>query len=192
MVDHEAPDNTRLLNQAAHGSESATDDLVAAVYDELKQRAAAYLRQERNANTLHPTALVHEAYEKLIDQTRIDWQGRNHFLAFAAVTMRRILVDHARRRGSDKRGGQRERITLADLDAIQDVEPPDVLAIHEVLARLEALNPRHARIVEMRFFAGMNLDEIATVLGVSARTLKRDWRVARAWFLGELEPPDAS
>lgn len=162
--------------------------LLPVVYEELKVLAASYLRRERVDHTLSPTGLVHEAYLKLVDQRSVGWEGRSHFFGIAAQAMRRILVDHARRRIAKKRGRQLQ-VTL-DTAAEPAGAPPDeeVAAVDEALARLAALDPRQARLVELRYFAGLSIEEAAEVLGVSPATVKRDWVLARAWLQRELRP----
>jgi RNA polymerase sigma factor (TIGR02999 family) len=174
------PDVTRLLEAAAAGDRRAADDLLPVVYDELRKLAAARLAAEKPGQTLQPTALVHEAYLRLVRDQAFD--GRGHFFAAAAEAMRRILVDRARSRLSRKRGGDRGR---ADLDLEQLVAPQqsdDVLAVDEALRRLAAKDARKAKLVELRYFAGMTLDEAAAVLGISPATADRDWTFARAWL----------
>jgi RNA polymerase sigma factor (TIGR02999 family) len=161
------------------------DELVSALYDRLHAMAAAVLRSERPDHTLSATALVHEAYLRLPEPGRVEWQDRGHFMAVACRVMRRVLVDHARRRAAAKRGGG-ERVTLRDdLAALPD-RTLEILSLDEALSRLETLDERQARVVEMRFFSGLEVDEIGRVLGVSEATVKRDWRFARAWLLAEL------
>jgi RNA polymerase sigma factor (TIGR02999 family) len=156
-----------------------------AVYDELRQLARGYLRRERRDHTLEPTGLVHEAYLRLIDQTRVDWQGRTHFFAIGARMMRRLLVDHARRHDRKKRGGEAVKVTFADAVTPllgRDLDREDLLALDDALRRLHELDERQAQIVELRFFAGMKVDEVAAYLGVSKRTVEADWTHARAWL----------
>ncbi len=164
----------------------SADDLLPLVYDELRRLAEGYLRRERPGHTLQPTALVHEAYLRLVDQDRVDWQGRTHFLAVGAHMMRRLLIDHARGRGRVRRGGDRQRLTLDDEMAAVAGQDVDLLALHEALETLAELDERQARIVELRFFAGLRVDEVAQVLGVSRRTVEGDWTHARAWLRREL------
>ena len=159
------------------------DDLVPLVYDELRQLAAVILRQERPGHSLQPTALVNEAYLRLIDATKVEWQGRAQFLALAARSMRQILVDHARARDAAKRGGDRVRVTLAD-DSGGVRGPPelDLLDVDEALGELAALDARKARVIELRFFAGLEMNEIAEVLRIGTTTAEDDWYFARAWL----------
>jgi RNA polymerase sigma factor (TIGR02999 family) len=164
--------------------------LFAQVYTELRARAAGCLRRERKNHTLRPTELVHEAYLKLVDQTRVDWQGKVHFLAIAATAMRRILVDHARRRGAAKRGGNRHRIALDDKLAIESHRDVDLLALEDALTKLAKLDPCQSQMIELRFFAGLNVAEVAKVMGISKRSVEREWTMVRAWLRRELSTSD--
>jgi len=183
-------DVTVVLEQMRNGDKNAADKLLPLVYDEFRALARHYLAQERANHTLQPTALVHEAYMKLVDQTRVDWQGRSHFFAVAAQAMRRILVDHARSRQRDKRGGGRARVILDEAVALSPQKDEDVLALDEALERLAALDPRQAKVVELRFFGGLSVEEVAEALGVSKRTVEGDWTFARAWLSRELRDED--
>lgn len=189
-------DVTRLLVALAGGDADAMDRLMPLVYEELRVLAASQLRRERGDHTLGATALVHEAFFRLVDQRSVDWQGRAHFFGVAAQAMRRILVDHARRRHAAKRGRQHQ-VTL-DTDALADAAndagaTDEVLAVDDALARLATVDPRQAQLVEFRYFAGFSLEETAELLGVSLATAKRDWAFARAWLQRELgDPPAAS
>jgi RNA polymerase sigma factor (TIGR02999 family) len=177
---------TQLLAAHAGGTERAADELLPLVYDKLRALAAKYLRGERPGSTLQPTALVHEAYLRLIDHDRIDWQGKTHFMAIAAVQMRRILIDHARANAARKRGGTAHRVTLSD-SLVQTSDPSiELLVLDEVLVRLSARHQRQGRVAELKIFAGLLSREIALCLKVSERTVKDDWRVARAWLMKEL------
>lgn len=160
--------------------------LTALVYDELRALAAAYLRRERTGHSLQPTALVHEAFIKLIDAEGLQATDRHHFFAIAANTMRRVLVEHARTRGAVKRGGGQRRVTLTGIQAVKPDAEFEVVALDEALKKLAALDERQARIVELRFFGGLGVDEVAQLLGVSKRTVEGDWTLARAWLLREL------
>jgi RNA polymerase sigma factor (TIGR02999 family) len=184
-------DVTQVLAQMKDGDKRAADRLLPLVYDEFRALARHYLSQERMNHTLQPTALVHEAYMKLVDQTRVDWQGKNHFFAVAAQAMRRILVDHARSRQRDKRGGGRARVALDEACALSPQKDEDVLALDEALEKLASIDPRQAKVVELRFFGGMNVDEVAKALGVSKRTVEGDWTFARAWLARELRGEEA-
>lgn len=183
-------DVTEILAQLRDGDQRAADKLLPMVYDEFRALARHYLAQERMNHTLQPTALVHEAYMKLVDQTRVDWQGKSHFFAVAAQAMRRILVDHARSRQRDKRGGGRARVVLDEAVALSPQKDEDVLALDEALEKLAQVDARQAKVVELRFFGGMNVDEVAQALGVSKRTVEGDWTFARAWLSRELRGPD--
>jgi RNA polymerase sigma factor (TIGR02999 family) len=193
MADAARDNVSQVLEDMKAGDHRAADKLLPLVYDEFRALARHYLAQERANHTLQPTALVHEAYMKLVDQTRVDWQGRSHFFAVAAQAMRRILVDHARSRQRDKRGGGRARVVLDEEVALSPQKDEDVLALDEALQRLAKLDPRQAKVVELRFFGGMNVEEVAQALGVSKRTVEGDWTFARAWLSKELrgtEPAD--
>jgi RNA polymerase sigma factor (TIGR02999 family) len=180
-------DVTGLLLAWNEGDLAARSRLMEVVYVELKQLAKAYLRRERADQSVSTTALVHEAYLKLVDQRRVEWRNRSHFFGIAAQAMRRILVDRARARVAAKRGGRGLRLVTDDGWAPQQPAPDvDVLALDEALSRLEALDPRWGRLVELRFFGGLTVDETAVVLDVSAGTVKRDWGLARAWLYREL------
>lgn len=177
---------THLLNQWSDGDERALDRLTPLVYEELRQQAARYLRREHRAHTMQTTALIHEAYLRLIDVKEVRWQGRAHFFAIAANLMRRILVDHARRRAAEKRGGAQIHVTLDRIVAPTKQSAVDVLAIDQALTKLAAIDRQQAEIVELRFFSGLSVEETAAALGISARTVKRDWSVARAWLRREI------
>jgi RNA polymerase sigma factor (TIGR02999 family) len=185
------PNVTELLLAWADGDRSAFEALLPAVYDELHRQAARAIRREAPGHTLHATDLVHEAYLRLVDEPRVRWEGRAQFFGIAARTMRRVLVDHARARHAAKRGGGAQQITLRDDAAAAGAGAAggvDVLALDEALSRLGALDARQARVVELRYFAGLGIEEAAEVLGVSPATVKRDWALARAWLRRELEP----
>lgn len=171
------------------GDKAAAEDLLALVYDELRRLAAGYLRRERQGHTLDATALVHEAYLRLVDGPRVSWQGRTHFFAVSARVMRRLLIDHARERGRDKRGGGWERVTLSELPtpaAARGLDRDELLSLNAALDKLARRDERQARIVELRFFAGLTTAETAAQLGVSPRTVEADWRFARAWLRRQL------
>ena len=186
MGSREPSEITDLLHHLEVGDRSAVDRLFAAVYQELRNLAGRFFRKEAKGITLQPTALVHEAYLKLVDQSAVDWQGRTHFFAVAAQAMRRILVDHARRRGAAKRGGQKNRLLLED-DLVPALEPDDdVLAVDEALSKLAQVDPRQAQLVELRFFGGLSVAEAAEVLGMSKRSAEREWTMVRAWLRREL------
>ena len=178
---------TRLLLAWNAGDQAALEKLMPLVYGELRQLAERHFRKERRGHTLQPTAVVHEAYFRLIDQTRVTWKNRGHFLAIASQAMRRILIDHARGRGAEKRGGEVEKVTL-DV-AIASPEPSrevDILALDEALDRLKALDGTQALIVELRFFGGLTIEETADVMETSPSSIKRDFRSAKAWLFREL------
>lgn len=177
---------TRLLLEASAGSRKAVDELLPCVYQELRRIAANQMRFERPGITLQPTGLVHEAYLRLINQREANWQNRAHFCAIAAQEMRRILLEHARARRAQKRGADGLQITLSeDLKVASEVSD-DLIALDEALNQLEALDPQQARIVELRFFTELTVEETAEALGIGTATVKRDWAMARAWLLREL------
>ncbi len=179
---------TTLLSAAAAGDAGAAGELAPLVYGELHKLAAAYMRRERVGHTLQPTALVHEAYLRLVAQPGQTFQNKTHFFGIAAHLMRQILVDHARARLAAKRGGGAEEVAF-DEELIQGPQRPSfLLELDQALARLAALSPRQAQVVEMRYFAGLSEGEIAAVFGISSRTVKRDWRIARAFLHAELRP----
>jgi RNA polymerase sigma factor (TIGR02999 family) len=177
---------TQLLLDWSHGDDEAFEELVPLVIGELRQRAEAYLRRERSDHTLQPTALVNEVYLQLVDQNRIEWRNRTHFFAVAARMMRHLLVDHARARAAEKRGGNVEIVPLEEARAGSESRAVDLLALDEALEGLTRLNPRQARVVEMRYFAGLTLEETAEVLGINRVTVGRDWRNARMWLRRQL------
>ena len=176
---------TGLLQRWQHGDQAALDRLIPLVYDELRAIAGRHLARERRTNTLQTTALVNEAYLKLVDQKRTDWQNRAHFFAIAARLMRRILLDDARRRTREKRGAGAADVALDDapLEAPRDpIDLVDVIAVDRALQELEQLDPDQGRIVELRFFGGLTVDETAAVLAMSPATVKREWAMAKAWL----------
>lgn len=177
---------TQLLEQVNAREEGALEQLMPAVYSELRRQAARYLRRERRNHTLQPTALVHEAFIKLIDQRNVRWQNRAHFFGVAAQAMRRIVVDHARARHRVKRGGIQHAVTLDEAMIAGEARSIDVLALDEALTRLAAIDERQARIVELRYFAELGVEETAEVTGLSPATVKREWSMARAWLHAEL------
>ncbi|MEM6992223.1 MAG: sigma-70 family RNA polymerase sigma factor [Myxococcota bacterium] len=179
-------DFTQLLADACAGDERAYDRVLPVVYDELRALAQSMMRQERADHTLQATALVHEAYLKLVDQSRVQWDNRAHFFALAAQAIRRILVDHARAKRRDKRGGGAPKLELpAELAASYD-DQVDVVAVDAALQELSERNARQAKIVELRFFGGLTVAEVADVTGASRRTVEREWRFARAWLFHAL------
>jgi RNA polymerase sigma factor (TIGR02999 family) len=177
---------TDLIKQSRGGSHEALDQLTPILYAELRRIAGRYLRHERPGQTLQATALVNEAYLRLLKDANLLFENRSHFLAIAAQSMRQILIERARARGASKRGGSRARVTLADGVAVDAPQSLDVLALEEALQRLSALDGQQARIVELRFFGGLTVEETAAALGISPATVKRDWSVARAWLYREL------
>ena len=179
-------DATVLLKSASRGDPNAPAELLPLVYDELRRLAAGYLAKERADHSFQATALVHEAYLRLVDQTQVGWQDRAHFLGLAARVMRQILVDHARRRGRLKRAPTGGRISLDGALLVGGQADEDLTALDEALSRLAGFDTRKARVVELRFFGGMKVEEAAAVLGVSARTVADDWAYAKAWLHREL------
>ena len=177
---------TLLLDQLRQGNRQAESQLMPLVYQELRQLARGYLRAERADHTLQATALVHEAYLRLVGQNDAGWKNRAHFFGIAAQMMRRVLVDHARARRAGKRGGADRRTLLDSALAAANNQSAEMMALDEALDRLAALDPRQCRIVELKFFAGLSEEETAEVLGISTRTVKRDWAVARAWLFNQL------
>ncbi len=177
---------TQLLHAWTDGDRAVFDRLMPLVYDELRRLARRHLRRERPGHTLTTTALVHEAYLNLIDQNRVQWQNRAHFFGIAAQCMRRILLMHARKRSTAKRGGGQARLPLDDVVVISNERAEALLALDEALTRLEAVDARLAQIVEYRYFGGLTIEETAAVLGISKATVKRDFRTARAWLHREL------
>ncbi|MGD8496617.1 MAG: ECF-type sigma factor [Gemmatimonadales bacterium] len=182
----ESNEVARRALEAVAGNREALDEFVPRLYQELRGMAHRQLRGERADHTLGTTALVHEAYLKLARLDRLEWQNRSHFCAEAARAMRRILVDYAVRRGARKRGGDRVKVEMEDRFAITDAEAGQLLSLHRALEELESHHPRHARVVECRFFAGMTIPEIGEALDISPATVKRDWQMARAWLNREL------
>ncbi|HEV7705600.1 MAG TPA: sigma-70 family RNA polymerase sigma factor [Gemmatimonadaceae bacterium] len=173
---------TDLVLQLVHDDPATVNELLPLVYGELRRLAQRYMRHERPDHTLTTTALVHEAYLRLVDQTRVQWQDRNHFLGIAAIAMRRILVEHARRRNVQRRGGDRQRVSLSDLSIAQDDSADTLLALDEAMVRLAALNPRLVRVVECRYFLGLTEEETAAALEITSRTVRRDWIKAKGWL----------
>lgn len=180
---------TLLLNEWKQGDKSAFDKLMQYVYEDLKHRAAAYMRNQRPGHTLQTTALVHEAFIKLADQNNIEWQDRNHFLAIASKVMRSVIIDYARYKNRSKRGGKDENIPLEESFYIATSQSSrvDLLALDEALKELASFDKRQAKIVELKYFGGLTMDEIAGVLEVSNSTVKREWNIAKAWLRRYLE-----
>lgn len=183
-------DITGLLKNLGGGDRHAVSQIAAVVYPELKKIARAYMRVEREGHTLQPTALINEAWMRLVEQTRVDWRDRTHFFGVAASMMRRVLVDHARQRLADKRGGGQPRLSTDWLDELEICggKVDEIVAVHEALNLLSAVDPRQARIVELRYFAGMDVDETAVAMGISPRTVDREWSMAKAWLWSQLAP----
>jgi RNA polymerase sigma factor (TIGR02999 family) len=179
-------DVTQLLHAWGNGDLSARERVVALVYEELRRRAAAHLRRERQGHTLQPTALVHEAYLRLVDQRQADWKNRTQFLAVASQMMRRILIDRARSRKRAKRHGDRQQVSLDEVDLASQPLEIDVLDLDIALTKLEAFDSRKSRIAELRFFGGLSLEETGHVLDISLATVERDWQGARAWLFKTL------
>ena len=178
---------TELLVAWRNGDEAALAQLMPEVHGELHRIARRCMRGERAGHTLQATALINEAYVRLVDTRQVRWQDRTHFLAMSARLMRRVLVDHARARLYQKRGGGALKVTLTDGLAGSDEQPQDVIALHDALDALAKFDERKSRVVELRFFGGLTIEEIAPVLGVSADTIMRDWKLAKAWLLREIE-----
>ena len=173
---------TKLLLQAGNGNRAALDEMLPLVYSELRRLANYYLSRERPDHTLQPTALVHEAYMRLVDQQHTDWKNRAQFFGLAAEMMRRILMNHARDRAAGKRGGKSERVSLSHVDASSRMKDIELIALDDALHQLEEKDPRKSKIVELKFFSGLTTDEIAELLQISASTVEREWSVARAWL----------
>jgi RNA polymerase sigma-70 factor (ECF subfamily) len=180
-------DLTQMLIRLTEGNTEVVNEILPVIYDELRSLAGNYLRRERENHTLQPTALVHEAYLKLIDQKNVRWQNRAHFFGIAANIMRRILVDHARKHTAEKRGGAGENLPLEDeLIIVSEGKSAELLALDEALENLAKIDPQKSKIVELRYFGGLSVEETAEVLGVSEITVKRHWRMAKAWLYGQI------
>ena len=186
MPDVSGSETTQLLRAWAGGDRAALERLTPRVYDELRRIAGHFMRNERPGRTIQTTALVHEAYLKLIDVTNVDWQHRAHFFAISAQIMRRILLDRARRRVAGKRGGATPRVNLDEIPDVGSGRARELIALDDALNALAEMDPRKARVIELRFFSGLSVEETAEVLKVSPETVLRDWRLARAWLLSEL------
>ena len=180
-------DVTRLLVRLTEGDRGVLDELLPVVYGELRKLASSYLRRERVGHTLQPTALVHEAYMRLVDQTQVQWQNRAHFFGVAAQMMRRILVDHARAHEAEKRGGEFQKLSLDENIDVSGERDVNLVALDDALNLLAEIDPQKMKIVELRFFGGLSVEETAEVLGVSAPTVKRQWRMAKAWLYGQVK-----
>jgi RNA polymerase sigma-70 factor, ECF subfamily len=181
-------DVTALLGELAKGDRAAHEKLIPLIYDQLKELARSYMRRERDDHTLQTTALVHEAYLRLVHQQSPNWQNRAQFFGIAAQLMRRILIDHARHHLREKRGGSQVFLPLNEALAFSPEHSGDLLKLDEALDRLSKLDPRQGRIVELRFFGGLSIEETSKFLGVSPITVKRDWALAKVWLYGELRP----
>ena len=177
---------TQLLVELTGGNRAAVDELMPLVYQELKRIAGGQLRNERPGHTLQATGLVHEAYMKLVDQRAVSWQNRAHFFGVAAQVMRRILLDYAKSKHRDKRGGKLQRTVLDEALVVSEDRSSDLVLIDEALTRLEQMDARQAKVVELRFFGGLSVEETAEAMGISTPTVKREWAMARAWLYGEL------
>lgn len=178
---------TQLLNELKDGNQAALDELMPLVYDELHRQASRYLRKERQGHTLQTTALIHEAYLKLVGFDQVEWQNRNHFFAIASTAMRQILVDHARERKREKRGGSAENLPLDEALLVSaDEKSIDLIALDDALNRLVKMDERQAKVVELRYFSGLSIDETAEVLGIANSTVRLDWNLAKAWLKQEI------
>jgi RNA polymerase sigma factor (TIGR02999 family) len=178
---------TILLAKLTKGNQEAASRLIPLVYSEMRRLAGAYMRRERGDHTLQPTALVNEAYLKLVEQRSVDWQSRSHFFGIAAQVMRRILVDHARGHLRDKRGGGQKPVPIDEALVFAPEQSEEFLKLDDALERLTKLDERQGKIVELRFFGGLTVDQTADLMGISAKTVKRDWSMAKAWLHGEMK-----
>jgi RNA polymerase sigma factor (TIGR02999 family) len=183
---------SELLASWNSGNANAREALMPLVYDELRKLAASHLRRERNDHTLQPTALVHEVYLRLAEQKSVQWQDRSHFFGVTAQLMRRILVDHARSHLADKRGSGLPKVSLNEAIALSRERPAELLALDESLTQLASTDLQQSRIVELRVFAGLTIEQTAEVMGISPATVKRDWNLAKAWLLREIEKAEPS
>jgi RNA polymerase sigma factor (TIGR02999 family) len=188
----EKPEVTELLKESARGDRAALDQLLPLVYNELRGIADRYLRRERAEHTLQATALVHEAYLRLVDQKNVEWQNRAHFFGVAAQMMRRILVDHARAHQTAKRGSGGIKVSLDDVLEISDEQIESMIALDDALKSLEQIDPQKSRIVELRFFGGLSIEETAEALGIGTATVIRQWRMAKAWLYKEVTGDESS
>lgn len=186
-----SPDVTQLLRNWQGGDQTARDQLLGIVYDELRRQAGRYLRRERSDHTLQPTALVHEAYLQLIDQSRVSWENRAHFFGAAARLMRRVLVDYARAHQAEKRGSGEEKLALDEAIVVPESKDLNILALNDALEELARLDERQSRIVELRYFAGLSIEETATITGVSPATVKREWAMAKVWLHNQIKRTSA-
>jgi RNA polymerase sigma-70 factor (ECF subfamily) len=186
MPSAEVSETTRVLQAWANGDAAALDRLTPLVYKELRRIAGHFMQNERGGNSLQTTGLVNEAYLRLIDVKNVDWQHRAHFFAVSATLMRRILLDRARKRGAAKRGGAAARVKLDEIPDLASARASELLALDDALTELAKVDPRKARVIELRFFGGLSVEDTGAVLKVSPDTVLRDWRLARAWLLAEL------
>lgn len=186
-MDQTSHEVTQILQDWSGGDASAAERLMPLVYDELRKLARSYLRRERSDHTLQPTALVNEAYLKLVDQSRVSWQDRHHFFGIAAQMMRRVLVDHARANAAQKRGGQRDKVSLDDANLHTGERAAELVELDDALQRLAAVFPRKSKVVELRFFGGFSVAESAEILGVSDKTVMREWESAKLWLYREMD-----
>jgi RNA polymerase sigma factor (TIGR02999 family) len=186
-MDPEREDVTVLLAELSKGNQAAASKLIPLVYAELRRLASGYMRRERSDHTLQATALVHEAYLKLVEQRSVDWQSRAHFFGIAAQLMRRILVDHARGHLRDKRGGGQRLVPIDEALVFAPEQSLELVKLDQALERLTKLDPRQGKIVELRFFGGLTVEQTADLLGISPKTVKRDWSMAKAWLHGDLK-----
>jgi RNA polymerase sigma-70 factor, ECF subfamily len=178
---------TQMLLELTDGNQEVVNQILPHIYDELRRLASSYLRRERSNHTLQPTALVHEAYMKLIDQSRVKWQNRAHFFGIAAQVMRRILMDHARKHTAEKRGGEAELLPIEEeILIVSHDKSAELIALDDALQQLSEIDERKAKIVELRYFGGLSIEETAEVLGVSVPTINREWRMAKAWLYSEI------
>lgn len=178
---------TKMLIELTDGRSDVVDRIYPYIYDELRRLAGSYLRRERSDHTLQPTALVHEAYIRLIDQTRVQWQNRAHFFGIAAQIMRRILMDHARKHKADKRGGEFEILPIEEeILVVSHERSSGLVALDDALSALAEIDEQKAKIVELRYFGGLSIEETAQVIGVSVPTINRQWRMAKAWLYGQI------
>ena len=187
MSQQDPSEITQMLLELTEGNQEVVNQILPHIYDELRRLASSYLRRERADHTLQPTALVHEAYMKLIDQKRVHWQNRAHFFGIAAQVMRRILMDHARKHQADKRGGEAEKLPLEeDILVVSHDKSAELIALDEALEALAQFDEQKAKIVELRYFGGLSIEETAEVIGVSVPTINRQWRMAKAWLYSQL------
>lgn len=178
---------TQMLIELTDGNQEVVNHILPHIYDELKRLASSYLRRERSDHTLQPTALVHEAYMKLVDQKRVQWQNRAHFFGIAAQVMRRILMDHARKHQADKRGGEAEKLPIEEeILVVSHDRSAELVALDDALHTLASMDEQKAKIVELRYFGGLSIEETAEVMGVSVPTINRQWRMAKAWLYSQL------